>query len=124
LHPDSGLGERRLVFWPLLGDGIFTLNSQAWSHCRALLRPAFVIQEHLQSVIARATNDLIAQLQPETCGDLHPVLFSFTLRTTLFMLSGSDDATFDDDSSASAFASAFDKAQHYLARRARLGPMY
>ena len=124
MEPDFGLGERRLVFRPLLGDGIFTQDGQAWSHSRALLRPAFFIQEQILSVIARAADDLIDQLQPGTCVDLQPLLFSFTLKTTLFMLFGSDDATFSDSKSASAFASAFDEAQDYLARRGRLGPLY
>lgn len=38
---DYGLGNRYQHFLPLLGDGIFTLDGNGWSHSRALLRPQF-----------------------------------------------------------------------------------
>lgn len=38
---DFGLGIRHKQFYPLLGDGIFTLDGAGWSHSRALLRPQF-----------------------------------------------------------------------------------
>jgi hypothetical protein len=38
---DFGLGWRYQHFLPLLGDGIFTLDGNGWSHSRALLRPQF-----------------------------------------------------------------------------------
>lgn len=38
---DFGLGTRHREFYPLLGDGIFTLDGAGWSHARALLRPQF-----------------------------------------------------------------------------------
>jgi cytochrome P450 len=38
---DFGLGNRYQHFMPLLGDGIFTLDGDGWSHSRALLRPQF-----------------------------------------------------------------------------------
>lgn len=38
---DFGLGHRYNHFFPLLGDGIFTLDGDGWSHSRALLRPQF-----------------------------------------------------------------------------------
>lgn len=38
---DFGLGTRHQQFFPLLGDGIFTLDGAGWSHSRALLRPQF-----------------------------------------------------------------------------------
>jgi len=38
---DFGLGTRHREFFPLLGDGIFTLDGAGWSHARALLRPQF-----------------------------------------------------------------------------------
>lgn len=38
---DFGLGERHKALYPLLGDGIFTLDGKGWSHSRALLRPQF-----------------------------------------------------------------------------------
>lgn len=38
---DFGLGTRHEEFYPLLGDGIFTLDGAGWTHSRALLRPQF-----------------------------------------------------------------------------------
>lgn len=38
---DFGLGTRHKQFYPLLGDGIFTLDGPGWTHSRALLRPQF-----------------------------------------------------------------------------------
>lgn len=38
---DFCLGTRHAEFFPLLGDGIFTLDGAGWSHARGLLRPQF-----------------------------------------------------------------------------------
>jgi cytochrome P450 len=38
---DFSLGTRHQQFYPLLGDGIFTLDGAGWSHARGLLRPQF-----------------------------------------------------------------------------------
>lgn len=38
---DFSLGTRYREFYPLLGDGIFTLDGAGWSHARGLLRPQF-----------------------------------------------------------------------------------
>lgn len=38
---DFCLGNRHEEFFPLLGDGIFTLDGAGWTHSRALLRPQF-----------------------------------------------------------------------------------
>jgi cytochrome P450 len=38
---DFALGLRHDTFYPLLGDGIFTLDGPGWSHSRAMLRPQF-----------------------------------------------------------------------------------
>lgn len=38
---DFCLGSRHQEFYPLLGDGIFTLDGAGWSHSRTLLRPQF-----------------------------------------------------------------------------------
>lgn len=38
---DFSLGTRHKEFYPLLGDGIFTLDGAGWSHARGLLRPQF-----------------------------------------------------------------------------------
>jgi hypothetical protein len=38
---DFCLGTRHEQFYPLLGDGIFTLDGAGWTHARGLLRPQF-----------------------------------------------------------------------------------
>lgn len=38
---DFSFGIRHQQFYPLLGDGIFTLDGAGWSHARGLLRPQF-----------------------------------------------------------------------------------
>lgn len=38
---DFCLGNRHEELYPLLGDGIFTLDGAGWTHSRALLRPQF-----------------------------------------------------------------------------------
>lgn len=38
---DFGLGTRHREFYPLLGNGIFTLDGPGWSHARGMLRPQF-----------------------------------------------------------------------------------
>ncbi|ANB15119.1 Dit2p [Sugiyamaella lignohabitans] len=42
---DFSLGLRHGAFYPLLGDGIFTLSGEGWKHSRALLRPQFSRQQ-------------------------------------------------------------------------------
>jgi hypothetical protein len=46
---DFGLGNRYQHFLPLLGDGIFTLDGNGWSHSRALLRPQFSREQVISS---------------------------------------------------------------------------
>lgn len=38
---DFCLGTRHEQFYPLLGDGIFTLDGAGWTHARSMLRPQF-----------------------------------------------------------------------------------
>ncbi|KAK7187736.1 cytochrome P450 [Paraphaeosphaeria sporulosa] len=93
---DFGLGERRLVFAPLLGQGIFTQDGKPWAHSRALLKPAFSRQDQSMAQIAEVTDQLL---------NLIPVSGSFI----------------DDENT---FAIAFDKGQDYLAQSGRLGGLH
>lgn len=38
---DFGMGIRHRQMYPLIGDGIFSLDGEGWAHSRALLRPQF-----------------------------------------------------------------------------------
>jgi cytochrome P450 len=42
---DFGLGIRHRQFYPLLDDGIFTLDGHGWSSMRALIRPQFAREQ-------------------------------------------------------------------------------
>lgn len=50
---DFCLGTRHEQFYPLLGDGIFTLDGAGWAHARGLLRPQFTrdqVRIHNESI--------------------------------------------------------------------------
>jgi hypothetical protein len=55
---DFALGLRHEIFYPLLGDGIFTLDGAGWSHSRAMLRPQFSREQVLQSFLSNRRLDL------------------------------------------------------------------
>lgn len=48
---DFCLGTRHEQFYPLLGDGIFTLDGAGWTHARGLLRPQFTRDQVCQPCI-------------------------------------------------------------------------
>lgn len=129
-QPDFGLGERRLVFFPLLGDGIFTQDGKSWAHSRALLRPAFQQnRERLYAEVASASDSALSSMHEGYEIDLQPLFFRFTLETTSFLLFGRSLGALagnskDSGKATSSFATAFDEAQDHLARRGRLGGLY
>jgi hypothetical protein len=55
-----GLGIRHRQFYPLLGDGIFTLDGSGWSFMRALIRPQFAREQvrDIKLFLFLAYNDL------------------------------------------------------------------
>jgi cytochrome P450 len=59
---DFGLGSRNEQFYPLLGDGIFTLDGAGWTHSRALLRPQFARDQVSGAIILLAGVIMKAQL--------------------------------------------------------------
>lgn len=123
---DFGLGERRLVFAPLLGDGIFTQDGHSWETTRALLRPAFQNRDQSMQQIKGAADSVVNAITAGKIVDLQPLFFRFTLDTTSYLLFGQRlgaiDGTADDD--VASFAAAFDAGQDYLAKRGRLGGLY
>ena len=123
---DFGLGERRLVFAPLLGDGIFTQDGKSWERSRALLRPAFHNQDQSLTQIAAATDDLIKLIPTAAPVDLAPLFFRFTLDTTSYLLFGQRLGALDvqESDDVSSFAAASDRGQDYLAKRGLLGGLY
>ncbi|KAH8882468.1 cytochrome P450 [Thozetella sp. PMI_491] len=126
---DYSLGLRAPTFHPLLGNGIFTQDGEPWKHSRQLLRPQFASNrtrnfEQIKACVQQLIQDLPSD---GSTVDLQPIFFKLTFDTTMFLLFG--DAVSDRDwgkvaGQESAFASAFNTGQDYLAHRGRLGPFY
>ncbi|CUS07417.1 unnamed protein product [Tuber aestivum] len=133
---DFGLGpQRHANFYPLLGDGIFTLDGPGWEHSRANLRPQFSREqvsdiEALEVHVQRLMNRL-----PEGDGevaDLQPLFYCLTLDSaTEFLLGESVDSLLSpelnptgDGGGEMSFAQAFNVSQGYLINRTRVRGLY
>ncbi|RPB02863.1 cytochrome P450 [Choiromyces venosus 120613-1] len=138
---DFSLGsERHDNFYPLLGDGIFTLDGAGWEHSRANLRPQFSRDqisdiEALEVHVQRLMNRL-----PEGDGkvaDLQPLFYCLTLDSaTEFLFGESVDSLLSPELNPTgavsgrggeeqmSFARAFNVSQAYLIKRARLRGLY
>ena len=125
---DFGYGLRRQIFFPLLGDGIFTQDGAAWKHSREMLRPQFARQQYQNLDILREhVDDLIACiLKSRKSIDLQPLFFRFTLDTTSAFLFGESTYSLRANQSADEieFAKAFDIAQDYVVQRYRYLDLY
>lgn len=112
---DYGFGVRRDIFAPLLGNGIFTQEGQAWKHSRELLRKQF-IQAQYQDLdhFREHVDNLIARLPRNGVVDLQPLFFDLTLDTTTALLLGrsvhSLRADIDQDNENKVFAESFNIA--------------
>ena len=119
---DFELGEdRHQAIAPVLGEGIFTNNGEAWKHSREMLRPAFerariddsaMLDTHASSLIANIPTD-------GTSIDLFPLFYSFSLDSATHFLFGKSTCTLerkirgettkgDAEAFAEAFGSVFD----------------
>ncbi|SMQ53680.1 unnamed protein product [Zymoseptoria tritici ST99CH_3D7] len=126
---DFDLGERRKVFFALLGDGIFTQDGAAWAHTRALLRPAFYQQntDRMLDEIDGLVGKMLRDVPEGEEVDFQPLFFRLTLETTMSLLFGKRMEGEDEQRKKlemDDFAAAFDEAQDWLARRGRLGGLY
>jgi cytochrome P450 len=113
--------------FPFFGDGIFTQDGSSWKHSRDLLRPQFAQEQYKDLDIFReAVNDLINALPSEGVVDLQPLFFRLTLDTTTAFLFGESVKSLRAPESASetTFATAFDTAQDFIAKRMRLTNLY
>lgn len=128
MQADYGYGPRRQIFYPLLGDGIFTQDGAPWKHSRELLRPQFSRNQYRDLEVFREhVDDLVACIS--TAGepvDLQPLFFRFTLDTTTAFLFGESVYSLRADRSLdkTSFAEAFNIAQEYLAKRYCLSDLY
>ena len=113
--------------FPFFGDGIFTQEGDAWKHSRELLRPQFVHKQYddLQ-LFQEAVDNLISVLPERGVIDLQPLFFQLTLDTTTAFLFGDsvDSLKTPKITSESNFASAFNTAQDFIAKRMRLQDLY
>ncbi|CAG7995913.1 unnamed protein product [Penicillium salamii] len=125
---DFDFGLRRQIFFPLLGDGIFTQEGSSWKHSRDLLRPQFAKQQYRDMEIFRPhVDNLLDHIRAnEGDIDLQPLFFNLTLDTTTELLFGKSVYSLkeDDNSRGARFANEFDVAQNYVIQRFRLLDLY
>lgn len=121
------MGPRRRVMFPFFGDGIFTQEGDAWKHSRELLRPQFVHKQYDDmALFQEVVDNLISVLPEKGTVDLQPLFFRLTLDTTTAFLFGDSVGSLGTSSPAgeSTFASAFNTAQDFVAKRMRLQDLY
>ena len=121
-----GFGVRRAVFYPLLGDGIFTQEGLAWKHSRELLRKQFARTQYQNLDHFRDHVDNLLECLPPLHGvaDLQPLFFDLTLDTTTALLLGRSVHSLkpEADTNIRAFQESFNAAQEGLAKRFRIAP--
>ncbi|KAI1413298.1 cytochrome P450 monooxygenase [Hypoxylon sp. FL1857] len=126
---DWGLGFRRTIFFPLLGDGIFLQDGDAWKHSRDTLRPHFyhrhyenldIYRPHLQNLLDAIASDATSVV------DLEPLFFRLTLDVTTEFLFGESVWSQRPTSSVTShdFEGAFDSAQNISAKRLKFQKLY
>lgn len=126
--PVFGFGLRRQIFFPLLGDGIFTQEGEPWRHSRKMLQPQFGRQQYNDLKIFQVHIDRLLDRISENSQhiDLQSLFFRFTLDTTTEYLFGRSINSLGEDqgSIGSDFAENFDIAQNYVVQRFRLLDLY
>lgn len=123
---DYSMGLRRKVMFPFFGDGIFTQEGMNWRTSRDLLRPQFVHKQYEDLEVFRSPLDtFLAKLPRGGTVDLQPYFFRLTLDVTTAFLFGESVKSLEmTDSGPIEFASAFNTAQDYIAKRMRLQDLY
>lgn len=128
---DFALGSRHAHFKPLLGDGIFTLDSHGWKNSRAMLRPQFSREQisHVRSLEPHVQT--LASHIRKNAGqpfDIQDLFFKFTVDTATDILFGESvyclrDGTVPEQPPADGFKGremfneAFNATQKVLATR-------
>jgi len=121
---DWVMGSRREGLFPLIGEGIFCQDGEAWKHSRALLRKQFArleysdlttFEEYVEALVERfaSPNDVV---------DLQPAFFDFTLATTTALLFGEAVDTLGEAKRAE-FSDHFDHGTFVCAMRLRLADL-
>ncbi|MCJ1388136.1 hypothetical protein MMC18_000981 [Xylographa bjoerkii] len=124
---DFGFGLRRHIFFPLLGDGIFTQEGAAWKRSRELLRPQFYREQYRDlGVFEEHVDDLISSIPRKEPIDLQQLFFRFTLDTSTAILFGRSVFSLKLNSlrDSTKFGKDFDTAQDFVVKRFRLLDLY
>lgn len=135
---EFSLGTRHQQFYPLMGDGIFTLDGAGWSHARSLLRPQFTRDQVADLSMLDDHIDHLIDLIPKdgTSFDIQRLFFLLTLDSATHFLFGESVGCMLPPSqttgvleksavgNAQGFADAFGTAQDYLAARSRAQGFY
>ncbi|EJT69089.1 hypothetical protein GGTG_13357 [Gaeumannomyces tritici R3-111a-1] len=126
---DYSISPRHQVAAPLSGDGVFTLDGEAWRRSRARIRP-HLAHGHYEdlSPMQQPVDDLLAAMSRSADAgdvktvDLQPLFFGLTLDVTTSLLLGESIRSLASgvDSPERAFADALDRGLGFLARRFRL----
>lgn len=134
---------RRLIFFPLLGNGIFTLDGEGWEHSRTMLRPQFsreqvsdldLEERHVQNMMralpVQSNNwtqnlDLQVLFFRLTIDSATEFLFGESVSSQLAALPGyQKSSAIGNPQDETTFATAFNVGQMALATRARFGEFY
>lgn len=128
---DFALGTRHAHFLPLLGDGIFTLDSHGWKTSRAMLRPQFSRDQiaHVRTLEPHVLT-IASHIKNANGGvfDIQDLFFRFTVDTATEILFGESVYSLRDGSvpqqppqkkipAREEFGEAFNVTQRYLAMR-------
>ncbi|KAG2416578.1 cytochrome P450 52A12 [Aspergillus terreus] len=130
---DFSLGTRHREFYPLLGDGIFTLDGAGWSHARGLLRPQFTRDQVADLDLMNGHVSRLIELVPKdrSTFDIQHLFFLLTIDSATHFLFGESVNSMGSGvleksavGGAQGFAEAFNTAQDYLASRSRAMKFY
>lgn len=124
---DWSMGSRHRVMYPFFGDGIFTQEGADWKRSRELLRPQFLYKQYEDlSIFWEPVDALLRVLPASGVVDLQPHFFRLTLDVTTAFLFGEsvDSINQTDNEGEENFATAFNVAQDFIAKRMRLQGLY
>ena len=114
------------MFYPLLGDGIFTQEGPAWKHSREVLRKQFARIQYQNLDHFRDHVDNLIRCLPSSHAivDLQPLFFNLTLDTTTSLLLGRSVGSLktETDANITAFQESFNAAQEGLAAQFLYNP--
>ncbi|KIV96329.1 hypothetical protein PV10_00210 [Exophiala mesophila] len=141
---DFSIGStRRNNFYPMFGNGVFTVDGKSWEHARGMLRPQFARQQVSDLQLEEIhVSDMFKQLPAGADGwteftDLVPLFFRLTLDSATEFLFGQSVASQNAAGKYgekrvvekggldwASFAKCFDAGTMTITHRSRLGELY